>query len=86
VSPANPETDAGECLSVFLFEGETASECLTDPQIVGERPAPGHWRLLGTDASRQRAYYARIEHTRWFGCGTKMVSRGTYIYPPVSRR
>jgi len=84
LSESNPNTRAGECLSVFFSADETAAECLTDPEIVGERPAPGHWRLLGIDADRQRAYYARIEHTGSTGCASRMRTRGTYIYPPVS--
>jgi len=77
-------TRCSECLSVFFSEGETAAECLTDPRVVGERPAPGHWRLLGVDDGRRRAYYGRIEHTGSNRCGVRAVARGTYIYPPIS--
>jgi hypothetical protein len=59
---------SGECLSLFFSEGEVPSSCLTDPSVVGERPAPGHWRLLGIDESRRCAYYARMEHGGDAGC------------------
>jgi len=84
LSEPNPSTRASECLSVFLAAHQTAAECLVDPEIVGDNPAPGHWRLLGVDVDRRRAYYARIEHTRRFGCGVRPPVRGTYIYPPIS--
>lgn len=84
LSEANPDTRAGECLSLFLTLGETAAECLKDPPIVGEVAAPGHWRLLGVDEGRRRAYYARIEHTARIACGLRARVRGTYIYPPIS--
>ena len=84
LSEANPLARISECLSVFLSAGDTAAECHIDPAIVGEREAPGHWRLLGVDESRRRAYYARVEHSRRFGCGARARVRGTYIYPPIS--
>jgi hypothetical protein len=84
LSGSNPETRAGECLSVFLTADETAAQCLTDPEVVCDDPAPGHWRLIGIDALRRRAYYARMEHSGRFGCGSRPRVRGTYIYPPIS--
>jgi hypothetical protein len=84
LSAANPGARTSECLSVFLSRGETAAECLSDPAIVGEVAAPGHWRLLGVDEGRRRAYYARIEHSQRFRCAGRSRVRGTYIYPPIS--
>ena len=83
LSEANPQTSAGECLSVFLAEGEIVPDCLADPEVVGESPAPGHWRLLGVDVARRQAYYARIEHSAQFPCEARHRVRGTSIYPPI---
>ena len=74
LSEANPHTRAGECLSVFFAEGDSIADCLTDSEVVGERPAPGHWRLLGVDVSRRQAYYARIEHSDAFPCEVRETS------------
>jgi hypothetical protein len=84
LSESNPATGAGECLSVFLIADETPAGCLTDPEVVGDDPAPGHWRLLGVDGPRRRAYYTRMAHSGRFGCGSRPRVRGTYIYPPIS--
>lgn len=63
LSEPNPAHDTSECLSVFFALGDTPPDCLIDPDLVGEHSAPGHWRLLGVDESRGRAYYARIAHS-----------------------
>lgn len=84
LTDSNPNTRAGECLSVFLAAGEIAAECLSDPEVVSERAAPGHWRLLGVDAVRRRAYYARIEHSRQFGCDAFTRASESRIQPPIS--
>ena len=62
LSAPNPAHDTSECLSVFFPADVSPTDCLQDPEIVGESSAPGHWRLLGVDESRGRAYYARIAH------------------------
>ena len=62
VSEARPALETGECLSVFFAAGASPSDCLQDPAVIGGQPAPGHWRLLGVDDDRRRAYYARIGH------------------------
>jgi hypothetical protein len=63
LSAPDPAHDTSECLSVFLAAGDAPSPCLQDPDLVGELSAPGHWRLLGVDESRGRAYYARMGHS-----------------------
>lgn len=47
---------------MFFATGAHPSDCLQDPAVIGEQAAHGHWRLLGVDDDRRRAYYARIEH------------------------
>jgi hypothetical protein len=69
LSAPNPAHKISECLSIFLAAGDTLSPCLQDPALVGELSAPGHWRLLGVDESRGRAYYARIGHSGASVCG-----------------
>ena len=59
---------AGECLVVFLDAHDAAPTCLTDPEVVGFRPALGHWCLLGVDPECGRAFYARFEHTPPLAC------------------
>jgi hypothetical protein len=75
VSEARPSDRSGECLSVFLLEGERAVHCLVDPLVVSERPAPGHWQLLDVDATRRQAYYARVDHILTTGCAAQPDER-----------
>jgi hypothetical protein len=72
----------GECLSLFFVAGERPDACVNDPTVVGERPAPGHWRLLGIDDERRRAYYARIEH----GTASECAARIDCIRPDDATR
>jgi hypothetical protein len=68
LSAPDPAHDTSECLSVFFSAGDSPEDCLQDPDLVGELSAPGHWRLLGVDESRGRAYYARIGHVGASAC------------------
>jgi hypothetical protein len=61
---------SSECLVVFLPETDAAPTCLTDPEVVGFRPANGHWCLLGIDPETGRAFYTRFEHTAPLTCET----------------
>ena len=72
VSEPQQSPSSGECLSVYYAEGARPAACLTDPPVVSERPAPGHWQLLGVDDMRRRAYYARVEHGAMFGCAGRI--------------
>jgi hypothetical protein len=68
ITEALPASHAGACLSLFFQTGETPAACVTDPVVVGEQSARGHWQLLGVDDERRRAYYARVEHGAGFDC------------------
>lgn len=72
VSEPQKSPSIGECLSVFYGDGARPDACLTDPTVVSERPALGHWQLLGVDELRRRAYYARVEHGAMFGCAGRI--------------
>jgi hypothetical protein len=84
ITDASLASASGECLSLFLQSGEDAAGCLTDPVLVGERVAAGHWQLLGVDDQRRRAYYARIEHGPTFDCAGR--TRGAARAPSWRRR
>jgi len=74
VTEPQPSQGSDECLSLFFSVGDVPAPCLTDPPVVSERPAAGHWQLLGVDHERRRAYYARIEHSRMFDCARPVAS------------
>lgn len=68
VTEPQPAQGSDGCLSVFFSAGDEPPQCLIDPYVVSERPAAGHWQLLGVDVDRRRAYYARIDHSRMSEC------------------
>jgi hypothetical protein len=76
ISESQQAGGAGECLSVFFAAGENPAECLSDPHVICDRPAVGHWQLLGMDEQSRRAYYARIEHGEAFDCDRRSDIRG----------
>jgi len=82
VASARPAAATGECLSVFFAAHDQPRACLTDPDVVGNGPAAGHWQLLGVDDTRRRAYYARVAHSAGFSCAD-LIAPGAL--PRVSR-
>jgi hypothetical protein len=68
---------ASECLAVFYAADDQPLACLTDPEVVGNAPAGGHWQLLGVDESRRCAYYARVAHSAGFSCAD-LIAPGTH--------
>jgi hypothetical protein len=53
-----------QTLVLFLQEGAVPPLQLTDPEVIGLRPAAGAWQLLLWDAESRRAFYEACQPGR----------------------
>lgn len=52
---------AGECLVLYIPKGSVAESDLIDPELIGDLPGRGHWRLLHFEQPEQIGYYTRVD-------------------------